>query len=404
MTEQIKKRNIPITKAVFDQAEKDAIIKPLETGWVVQGPNVAEFERLFAAFTGAKYAKAVSNCTTALHLALLALGIKAGDKVVVPSFTYVASANAVEYTSADVVFCDIDLKTFNIDVQKLASLLKQDRSIKAIMPVNLFGLCAEMDTIQALAKDYDVKVVEDSACGFDAWIGSQHSGTMSDIGCFSFHPRKSITTGEGGMIITNDETLHRLVSQLCDHGASKSDLQRHKEKGGSLLPDFTMRGYNYRMTDFQGALGVCQMQKASKIMAGRRVVTEKYQQALQNIKHLAVPYIPQGYTHGFQSFVTVFTAGESIDSLLDNLTIEKIDHLNVQRNAFMERLEANGVATRQGTHAVHTLKYYKDRYKIASEDFLMSYAADRLSVTLPVYAGMEEVEFEYVISQIKQAL
>ncbi|MDF1678693.1 MAG: DegT/DnrJ/EryC1/StrS family aminotransferase [Legionellaceae bacterium] len=404
MIEQVEKMNIPITKAIFDQAEREAIVKPLASGWIVQGPNVQEFEQLFASYTGAKYAKAVSSCTTALHLALVALDVKAGDKVVVPSFTYVASANAVEYTGAEVVFCDIDLKTFNIDIQHLKALLENDSSIKAIMPVNLFGLCANLPEIQKLARAYAVKVVEDSACGFDAWIEDKHSGTLSDIGCFSFHPRKSITTGEGGMIITNDEAHYRVISQLCDHGASKSDLQRHREKGGSLLPDFTLRGYNYRMTDFQGALGVCQMKKASDIMSGRRFVTGKYNQALKEVRQLVQPYVPEHYTHGFQSYVCLFTGGETVESFANDLTIEKIDALNLKRNQFMEKLEVNGVATRQGTHAVHTLKYYKDRYQLSATDFLMSYAADRLSVTLPVYAGMDACEFEYVITQIKQAL
>lgn len=392
--------NIPITKTVFDECEKESIVKPLESGWVVQGPYVAEFQKRFAEFTRVKHAHATSNCTTALHLGLVAMGIGTGDKVIVPSFTYVASANAVEYTGAEVVFCDIDLRTFNMDETKLETLIKKDQAIKAIMPINLFGLCANMPYIMELAKKYELKVIEDSACGFDGWIGAKHSGTFADVGCFSFHPRKSICTGEGGMLITNDDDIAATVSQLKDHGASKSDLQRHKEKGGSLLPDFTMRGYNYRMTDFQGALGVCQMKKAESIMAGRRKIAKKYDQALPSLKKLQIPYIPDGYTHGYQSYVVIFSEGEALDSL----TMEKIDQLNIKRNILMEKLEALGIATRQGTHAVHTLSYYKDRYKLNDKDFLMSYAADRLSIALPLYAGMTDEEFEYVISSIKENL
>ena len=161
------KMNIPITKTIFGDEEKEAIVKPLETGWVVQGPNVAKFQNMFADFTGSKYAHAASNCTTALHLGLEAMDITKGDKVIVPSFTYVASANAVEYTGAEVVFCDIDLKTFNIDETKLEEIIKKDSSIKAIMPVNLFGLCANMPYIMELAKKYNLKVIEDSACGLE---------------------------------------------------------------------------------------------------------------------------------------------------------------------------------------------------------------------------------------------
>lgn len=390
---------ISITKTIFDDAEKEAIIKPLETGWVVQGPNVAEFEKLFAEFCKTKYAKATTSCTTALHLGLVAMGIGEGDRVVVPSFTYVASANSIEYCGAEVVFCDIDLVTFNIDVDKLQTILENDPTITAVMPIHLFGLCADMPRIMMLAKQYNLKVIEDAACGFDAWIGQHHAGTFGDCGCFSFHPRKAISTGEGGMLVTNSEALFNTVSQLADHGAAKSDYARHKEKGGSLLPDFSLRGYNYRMTDFQGALGVCQMKKASMIMSGRRKVVEQYREALKGVDQLILPKVPTGYTHGYQSFVCLFTAGEDISIL----TKEKVDAINIKRNNFMSELEDKGIATRQGTHAVHTLSYYKDRYSLNAEDFLMAYAADRLSITLPVYAGMTDQEFHYVIQSMKEA-
>ena len=394
------KMNIPITKTIFGEEEKAAIIKPLETGWVVQGPYVTQFQNMFSKFTNSRFSHATSNCTTALHLGLEAMGIQKGDKVIVPSFTYVASANAVEYTEAEAVFCDIDLKTFNIDETKLEKLIQSDPTIKAIMPVNLFGLCANMPFIMELAQKYNLKVIEDSACGFDGWIGNKHSGTFGDCGCFSFHPRKSICTGEGGMLITDNQEIADKVSQLKDHGANKSDLQRHKEKGGSLLPDFTMRGYNYRMTDMQGALGVCQMNKKEYIMNGRREVAAKYDIALQEIAQLLTPYTPDDYKHGYQSYVCLFTDGEDIG----NLAKEQIDRINIKRNIFMEKLENVGIATRQGTHAVHTLGYYKNKNSFNDEDFLMSYAADRLSIALPLYAGMTDEEFSYIISNIKAAL
>ncbi len=397
---EAKEMNIPITKTIFGKEEAEAIVKPLETGWVVQGPNVVKFQEMFTHFTGAKHAHATTNCTTALHLGLEAMGIGRGDKVIVPSFTYIASANAVEYTGAEVVFCDINLRTFNIDERQLETLIKNDSSIKAIMPVNLFGLCSNMPYIMELAKRYNLKVIEDSACGFDGWIGERHSGTFGDVGCFSFHPRKSICTGEGGMLITNSDDLANVVSQLKDHGASKSDLQRHKERGGSLLPDFTMRGYNYRMTDMQGALGVCQMNKKEYIMSGRREVASKYDSALKDISELITPFTPKEYKHGYQSYVCIFTDGEDIS----NLTKEQIDRINIKRNIFMEKLEEKNIATRQGTHAVHTLGYYKEKNSFNDEDFLSSYAGDRLSIALPLYAGMSNDEFDYVISNIKEAL
>lgn len=221
---------------------------------------------------------------------------------------------------------------------------------------------------------------------------------------FLFHPRKSICTGEGGMLVTNDEKISNRVSQLKDHGASKSDLQRHNEKGGSLLPDFTMRGYNYRMTDMQGALGVCQMKKANFIVDGRRKIAGKYFEIINSDdvlkSNLVTPFIPKGYIHGFQSFVCLFTGGEDISEL----TKEKIDRINVKRNIFMEKLEEKNIATRQGTHAVHTLGYYKDKNSFKDSDFINSYGADRLSIALPLYTQMSEEEFTYVIQQMKEAL
>lgn len=402
------KRNIPITKIIFDKDEELAIIEPLRSGWVVQGPNVSKFQDKFANFTNSRFAYATSNCTTALHLGLVAMGIKKGDKVIVPSFTFVASANAVEYTGAEVVFCDIDLRTFNIDETRLENLIKNDKNIKAIMPVNLFGLCANMPAIMQIAKKYNLKVIEDSACGFDGWIEDRHSGTFGDCGCFSFHPRKSISTGEGGMLITNDEKIAGLVSMLKDHGASKSDLQRHTEKGGSLLPNFDILGYNYRMTDIQGALGSCQMDKKERIMNGRRRIAKKYDEALKsevvNNKKLSEilvpPYIPNGYKHGYQSYVCLFTGGVDLTELNKDI----IDKINQKRNNLMQILEENGIATRQGTHAVHTLGYYKVKNNFKDEDFLNSYAADRLTISLPMYADMSDEEFQYVIDHIKKAL
>ena len=394
------KIDIPITKPLLGEEEKLAINGTLDTGWIVQGQNVLKFQKLFSEFTKSKYAHATSSCTTALHLGLEAMGIKSGDKVIVPSFTWVSSANAVEYTGAEVVFCDINLNTFNIDETKLQKIIEKDKSIKAIMPVNLFGLCADMPFIVDLAKQFNLKVIEDSACGFDSWIGDKHSGTFGDCGCFSFHPRKSITTGEGGMLITDDENIEKKASQLKDHGADKSDLDRHVKKNSFLLPNFTIRGFNYRMTDIQGALGVSQMNKKDLIMNGRRKIAKKYNDCLSKISEIILPYVPKGYKHGYQNYTCLFTNGEDVS----NLNKEKIDRISLKRNIFMEKLEKLRIATRQGTHAIHTLGYYKNKNKFNDEDFLMSYAAEKLSIALPLYASMSENEFDYVFSSIKDAL
>ena len=202
------------------------------------------------------------------------------------------------------------------------------------------------------------------------------------------------------MVITDDERIANKISQLKDHGADKSNFKRHNEKGGYFLPNFTVKGFNYRMTDIQGSLGVSQMNKVNYIMNGRRAVAEKYNKALSNILELQVPFVPEGYKHAYQSYTCIFTDGEDIS----NLNKVQIDRINIKRNSFMKKLEDMNIATRQGTHAIHTLGYYKEKNKFEDEDFLMSYAADKLSVVLPLYPSMSDEEFNYVVSNIKIAL
>ena len=215
---------IPITKPFFGHEEKQAVQLPLESGWVVQGTFVRKFEEKFSIFTGAHFSIATTSCTTALHVAVTALGLKPGDEVIVPAFTWVSTPNVVEYMGAKPIFCDIDLHTFNIDIDQIETLITS--KTVGIIPVHLFGLCADMDPILNMAKKHHLWVIEDAACAFGAWYHGQHAGTFGEIGCFSFHPRKSITTGEGGMITTAKAEIDRLSRMLRDHGASQTDFDR----------------------------------------------------------------------------------------------------------------------------------------------------------------------------------
>lgn len=200
---------IPITKPLFDEKEREALAEPLSTGWIVQGPKVKKFEVAVQAYATVRFARATTSCTTALHLSLLACGVGAGDEVILPSFTFVASANAIEYVGAKPVFVDIDLETFNIDVSQVEAAVTAHT--KAIMPVHLFGLCADMKPLMEIATKYRLQVIEDAACAIGAFYQGAHAGTIGNAGCLSFHPRKSITTGEGGMILTNDAEIARRV-------------------------------------------------------------------------------------------------------------------------------------------------------------------------------------------------
>jgi perosamine synthetase len=387
------KTSIPITKPVFGPEELRAVQLPLENGWVVQGPYVEQFEELFSKYTGARFSAATSSCTTALHIAVAALGLKPGDEVIVPAFTWVATANVVEYMGAKPVFCDVDLRTFNIDPEAVETLINE-RTV-GIIPVHLFGLCADMDQIPALARKNDLWILEDAACALGAWFQGKHAGTFGDAGAFSFHPRKSITTGEGGMITTEREDLDRLARSLRDHGASRSDLERHTTSSAFLLSDYRYLGFNFRMTDIQGSLGCVQMERAEGILEARRALAGVYDDALADIEWLKTPLVPEGYVHGYQAYVTLFCPEEP--------TIENVHRLHEERNRVMAGLEEQGIATRQGTHSPILTPLYSERYDLRPEDFPNSVIADRLTMALPLFPQMTEEEQAEVISRLATA-
>lgn len=385
--------NIPITKPYFGPEEALAVQKPIETGWVVQGPYVKQFEEKFSTFTGAAYSAATSSCTTALHAAVAALDLKPGDEVIVPAFTFIATSNVVEYMGAKPVFCDINLRTFNIDVHLLESLITP-RTV-GIIPVHLFGLCADIAAVLRVAQKYHLWVVEDAACAFGAKYDGRHAGVFGQFGCFSFHPRKSITTGEGGMVTTQDARLDERVRVLRDQGASQSVLARHTGHNSFLMADFEDLGYNYRMTDIQGALGCAQMDKASYILANRSRLARRYDDMLAEVPWLQTPSVPAGYVHGYQSYVCLFSSQEP--------TLQNLPLMNQRRNQVMRRLEDKGIVTRQGTHAAALLGYYTNKYGYKAEQFPQSCFAEQLSCALPLFVQMTVEEQDTVVRELLAA-
>ena len=384
---------IPITKPLFGPEELRAVQLPLESGWVAQGPFVRRFEEKFSEFTDARFSIATTSCTTALHVAVAAMGLKPGDEVVVPAFTWVSTPNVVEYMGARPVFCDVHLDTFNIDPNQMDALITP-RTV-GIMPVHLFGLCADMGPIQKIAKRNGLWIVEDAACAFGAWYGGRHAGTFGEMGCFSFHPRKSITTGEGGMITTAREDLDQVARALRDHGAARSEREHEEGQEVFLLAEYKHLGYNYRMTDIQGALGCAQMERAKWILAERRRHARSYDEMLAEVGWLQRPVVPEDYIHGYQAYVCLFKPEEP--------TLDTVAQLHERRNGLMARLEARGIATRQGTHAPVILGYYAEKYTLRPEQFPNAYIADRLSLTLPLYAQMTGEEQEFVCRGLRDA-
>lgn len=373
---------IPITKPYFTKDEYNAFKRPLDSGWVSQGPVVVEFEKAFAEMSGAPFAAASTSCTTALHLALAALGVGHGDEVVVPSYTFVATAAAVEYTGAKPVFCDVLPGTYNIDPEDFAR--KITKRTKAVIPVHLFGLCANMDAVMKIARKHRLFVIEDAACATGSKYKGKHAGTIGNCGCFSFHPRKIITTGEGGMLTTHAKSLYDKVVCIRSQGASVSDLARHKS-GGFALPEFNVLGYNYRMTDLQAAMGVTQLAKLGRIIELRQKKADVYFEILDGIKGMTLPAVPEECVHTYQSYVIVLAKG-------------------IDRNAVGAEMERRGIATRQGTHAVHMLGYYRKKYGLKPGDCPVSKMLNDQAMAIPLYPRMTLLEQREVAEQLEDVI
>jgi dTDP-4-amino-4,6-dideoxygalactose transaminase len=348
---------------------------------------VKRFENLVEGFQRCKHAIATTSATTALHVALAAIGIKEGDEVIVPAFTHPSTANVVRYTGATPVFVDITIPDFNIDALEVEK--KITKKTRAIIPVHLFGLPADMEPIMAIAKRFQLKIVEDAACALGAEYKGKKVGGLGDCGAFSFHPRKAITTGEGGMLATNDDEIAFRARALRSHGESITDEERHKADE-IIYPEFIMLGFNYRMTDIQAAIGIEQMKKFPMIMKERRRLAARYDGLLADLERAGYILLPprhEGFNHSYQSYVILLR-----------------DRVRIGRDRLSNELHKRGIATRKGTYHVPGLRYYREAIGFKKGAFPNSEIADERSLAIPLYAGMEDEDLHYVAENLRDLI
>jgi len=376
---------IPIALPLLADEEADAARAAVLSGWVSQGPEVAAFEREFAALIGAPYACAVSNCTTALHLALTALNIGPGDEVITVSHSFVATANCIRYCGATPIFVDIDPDAYNIDPDRVSEAIGP--RTRAIIAVHQMGMPCDLVALTALAARQGVALIEDAACAAGSQI--RMNGSWERIGkprgliaCFSFHPRKVITTGEGGMLTTADAELDRRFRLLRQHGMSVPDTVRH----GSpqvIFEDYLLVGFNYRMTDVQAAVGRKQLERLPELVARRRALASRYSDLLGNIDGLRLPFEPDWARSNWQSYCV---------RLPDRL----------DQRAVMQKLLDQGIATRRGIMCSHREAPYTNIEQL--HDLRQSERAQDHSILLPIYAQMSEEDQVRVADALRNEL
>jgi len=373
---------IPIAKPYLTKKEAKAAFDTILTGWITQGPRVSEFETKFAEYTGSKFAVAVSNCTTALHLAMIVSGIGPDDEVICPSMSYIATANAIKYVGAKPVFAEINPSNYNLDVNDVAKRITH--RTKAILLVHQIGMPADIDAFRELASKHNIKLIEDAACAAGSSYKGAKIGSHSELVCFSFHPRKVITTGDGGMITTNNESYYTRLKLLRQHGMSINDRARH-ESAKVIFEDHLEIGYNYRMTDIQAAVGIMQLEKLDWIIAKRRKIALKYHKAFKDIPFLQLPIEKKGYFSNYQSYSILLKEDCPID-----------------RNSLMQEMLDAGIATRRGIMTSHRETAYRSEY--AGLQLPVSEKASDRSILLPLYVPMDLKDIDDVIENFKRLL
>jgi len=388
---------IPVAKPLMDDREAAAARRAILSGWVTQGPEVAAFEREFAAFVGCDFACAVSSCTTALHLALLAVGVQAGHEVITVSHSFIATANSIRYCNAIPVFVDIDPVTFNIDPGLVESAITQQT--RAILAVHQMGMPCDILAVREIASRHHLPLIEDAACAIgseievgEKWerIGRPHG----DIACFSFHPRKLLSTGDGGMVTCSNAHYDREFRLLRQHGMSVPDAVRHQARD-VIFEDYPILGFNYRMTDIQAAIGREQLKRLPEVLVRRRSLASRYQEKLKQVPGIRVPEEPTWAHSNWQSFCTYLP-----------------DHVD-QRRVMQAMLDA-GISTRRGVMCAHREPAYGEAswYCGGGENrcsgpncshLKHSERAQDTTIILPLYHELTETDQDYIVEMLADA-
>lgn len=378
---------IPITKPLIGTEELELVRKVLESGWLTQGKMVAGFEESVREHVGAAHAVATSSCTTALHLALVLAGFKpeATDpeaEVICPSYTFVATANAALYVNARPVFADVDPRTHNMDPRHVASLIGP--KTRAILAVHQLGQPCDLDAIYTAAAARGIPVIEDAACALGAGYRGKPIGSHGPFVCFSFHPRKAVTSAEGGILATSSEEIASRARQMRSHGASTSDLARHA-KLGTAFEQYDVLGYNYRMSDVHAAIGIEQMKRLKGILARRTEIANQYDRFLGVLPEFEVRRCPPDYVHAWQTYSVVLS-----------------EKAGVTRDDFLARMATRGISCRRGIPCVHEQSYITARF--GTQTLPHTERTSRQSIFLPLYPQMTPDEIQRVLQSCKESL
>jgi dTDP-4-amino-4,6-dideoxygalactose transaminase len=383
----MKDKFLPFALPCIGEEEINEVVDTLRSGWLTTGPKTKRFEEDFAKFIGVPYALAVNSCTAGLHLALEAIGIRPGDKVLTTPYTFTATAEVIRYLGADPVFVDIDPKTFNLDTDKLAETLAKVKGVKAILPMHFGGQAGDLDAMVALAQHYDLKIVEDAAHALPTSYKGRMIGTIGDLTAYSFYVTKTLATGEGGMVVTANPDYAERIRTMRLHGMNRDVFHRTSSQLPFWYYEVIAPGFKYNMSDITAALGIHQLQKAEAFLQRRTDIATQYTQALIDLP-VRTPYRHPHHTHAWHLYVLQL----------------QLEEINIDRNTFIDKMTAAGIGTSVHFIPLHLQPYWRDRYNFKPEDFPVALDVYQRVVSLPIYPSMSAEDVTRVITAVRTIL